>query len=353
MKDVINQHSEREIYLDILRIMATFAVIIIHIAAQNWHKVDINSYEWKAFNIYDSIARWSVPVFVMISGALFLNKTQSIKKIYKKYILRIITAFGFWSFFYAVIAFFNGSDFKSAIYSFIIGNYHMWFLYMIVGIYIITPLIGEITKNDLLTKYFIIISLLFAVIIPNFISTISIINSNLGDFTQSIINKINLQMVLGYTIYYILGYYLSKKDISRTASKFIYYLGGLGFILTIFLTYIISQYKGKANGVFYDYFSLNVLLESLCVFVVIKKIFKYKIINDKIKNIIYLLSKYSFGVYLIHPFIIDVLNKTININSLSFNAIIAVPIVSIIVFCISFLISSILNKIPILKKYIV
>ena len=86
---------KRNLYLDYLRIMATVAVITLHVAAQNWSNVNITSYEWKVFNIVDSAVRWGVPIFVMISGALMLDNDRvlSVKKLYGQKILRIIIAF--------------------------------------------------------------------------------------------------------------------------------------------------------------------------------------------------------------------------------------------------------------------
>ena len=64
--------EKRCIYFDILRIVACFAVIIIHVCS--WYLYsDINSPNWQVFNFYNSIVKWSVPIFVMISGALFLK----------------------------------------------------------------------------------------------------------------------------------------------------------------------------------------------------------------------------------------------------------------------------------------
>lgn len=50
--------TDRQAYYDILRIFATFAVMILHIAADNWYGTDIHSFEWNVSNFYDSIVRW-------------------------------------------------------------------------------------------------------------------------------------------------------------------------------------------------------------------------------------------------------------------------------------------------------
>lgn len=95
--------NERTVYFDYLRVFATFAVMILHLSAQNWYITDVNEFEWQTFNFYDSIVRWSVPVFVMISGALFLNRDIKLKTIYTKYILRIVVSYVAWSAIYAFL----------------------------------------------------------------------------------------------------------------------------------------------------------------------------------------------------------------------------------------------------------
>ncbi|MBR4445084.1 MAG: acyltransferase family protein [Solobacterium sp.] len=100
---------------DVLRVAATIAVILLHVSAQNWHSTDIHSFEWCVFTIYDGLVRWGVPIFTMISGAIFLNRDIPIKKIYTKHILRIITAFIFWSAIYALVNLKNGPGFKETL----------------------------------------------------------------------------------------------------------------------------------------------------------------------------------------------------------------------------------------------
>ena len=99
--------------------------MVLHVAAREWHDTDIRTAEWAAMNFYDSIVRWAVPVFTMISGALFLSKDIPVRKIYSKYIFRIFTAFLFWSLLYAVHGYIKDRDIMKAAGHFLKGHYHL------------------------------------------------------------------------------------------------------------------------------------------------------------------------------------------------------------------------------------
>lgn len=89
--------TDRILYLDYLRILAMIAVITIHSSAHGWCLTDIHTVDWNVYNIFDSIVRWATPVFVMVSGVLFLNEEKeiNISRLYSKNIFRIATAFCF------------------------------------------------------------------------------------------------------------------------------------------------------------------------------------------------------------------------------------------------------------------
>ena len=84
MQQVSNQ---RIIYLDLLRVLATIGVIVIHVCGRGFYGSLFTS-SWYYAVFYHSLVRWCVPVFFMISGALFLNpkKTVTYKEILLKYI---------------------------------------------------------------------------------------------------------------------------------------------------------------------------------------------------------------------------------------------------------------------------
>lgn len=359
--DVMTQTktNDRILYFDFLRIFATLAVMVLHVAAQNWYGTNVSSFEWQTFNFFHSVTRFCVPIFVMISGALFLNKRETrimtgggIYKLYKHNILRIVTAFIFWSAIYALPALLHGSSFKAVCKKIITGHYHMWFLFMIVGLYMIVPFIKKIVESPALTKYFLALALVFAFIIPQARDIASVFNKTLIAEIFNAGVKMNLSFIGGYTCYFILGHCLHTIEFSKKTRCIIYALSAFGFASTALGCSFISIYNNKPNQILCGNFTLNVMLQGVGVFVFFKNLIDTLKISERMQSIIAKLSKYSFGAYLVHALIIEVLNK-IGLNTMSFNPVLSVISISAIVFVISFVVSYVCNHIPVLNKYIV
>ena len=292
-------------------------------------------------------------IFVMISGALFLNGNHSIEKIYKKSIARIVLAFVFWSMIYTAVSMavthLRG---KQALKEFLLGHYHMWFLFMIVGLYMIVPLLKQIVSSMELVKYFLLLSLVFAFVIPQTIAVVSLKFPGVGSLANNMIGKMAFHFTLGYAGYFIAGYYLSKIELSKRMKGIIYFLGLCGLLLTIVSTSILSASQKKADVMFYGNLTVNTLVESIAVFVLAKDLFSGRIVRDKIKDVLGVLSKYSFGAYLIHALVLEELGRLFGLHTLSFFPVVSVPVISIIVFVVSFVLSGILNHIPFIKKVV-
>ncbi len=343
--------KNRILYFDYLRVFSILAVIILHIAAQNWYTVNYQTFEWKIFNLLDSMMRWAVPVFVMISGALFLEREIDIKKLYGKNILRLITAFIFWSVIYAVI---KGGTKGEIVANAIIGHFHMWFIPMIIGVYILTPILKEIVKNKKIMIYFVFSMIAFEFVIPQLCW---ILNDIGGDKIQllsvaflKILNKTNLSNFAGYTSYFVIGYWLNQMDLNKKHRHIIYALGILGMLFTMGMTYGMAVMEGAPTEMYYEYISLNVLLESISVFIFVK----YNAEKwGKINKLVFFLSECSFGVYLIHVLVLEQFKNTLQINTLSFNPLLSIPLLVAVIFIISLGMVMIIKKIPILNKYII
>lgn len=94
-------------------------------------------------------------------------------------------------------------------------------------------------------------------------------------------------------------------------------------------------------------------LTSTSLFIFFKNNFNDLTINKKNNNIIQKISQHTFGIYLIHPLIIDKIVRKFNLLSLINNDVFLIPFISIIVFVISFLISIILKFIPLLGHFLI
>ena len=342
---------KRIAYLDNLRVVATFAVIMIHVAAQNWYSQDVNTTAWKVFNFYDSVARWSVPAFVMFSGALMLGKNISLKKLYTEKIPRFLIVFLIWSLAYALI---KGGSLETVLSNVIKGKTQLWFLYLIVGLYVCIPIFNKIVEDQRITAYFLMVSFALSFVLP-FI--LQVLRDFGGEQVQpwakaltEAYKDMNITLTGGYASCYVAGYYLSKTEIRKPIRLFIYVLGILGAALTVLLSLHISQKQGVPVGDYYGDLNLNVVVQSVAVFVW----FRYNAPSARwVNEIARKLNDCSFGVYLIHFMVIDALEKQLGLNTLSFNPVLAVPVISAVVFTVSLVIAAVIRKIPILKKIII
>lgn len=247
----------------------------------------------------------------------------------------------------------NTTTFVELIGNFISGAVHLWFLPMIIGLYICIPLIKQLTKNDKLIKYFLILSLVFCFIkTQSELVTDCLLKGNaqlIFENVNMLFKNFNVNIAFGFATYFILGFYLNKTEINKKNRMIIYALGIIGLALTILLNLLASKNADKSSEAFYSTTSVNVLLMAIAVFVW----FKYNANgNDKLNKIIIKLSKYSFGAFLVHIFILKVLHS-FGIQSTSFHPVLSVPTITIATTIASYLISLILNKIPVIKKYIV
>ena len=242
-----NKLMQRQYHLDYLRVFASIAIILLHVTAQNMNYVELAGTGWNIYNICNSASSWGVPVFVMISGALFIPREIPTKTLYQKYILRMAIAYVVWSAFYAIVdpignlIFTEGYHitFVEIIGNFISGAVHLWFLPMIIALYMCIPLIKQLTKNDNLIKYFLLLSFIFCfiktqteLVVTNLLSgSVLTIFENVN----TLFKNFNINLVLGYTSYFILGFYLNKTEINKKKRTLIYILGVIGLISTILL----------------------------------------------------------------------------------------------------------------------
>ena len=338
----------RVAYFDALRVFASLAVMMLHLAAQHWADVSVYSEAWRAFNGYNSLVRWCVPVFVMISGALFLERPTSLKKLYGRHVARIAVAFVFWSALYAVISLRRYSLVRAQfLYELVRGHYHLWFLYMIAGLYLIVPLLRLLVQSERLERYFLLLALIFGFMLPELTSLIAQFTLHLGANLQAALQTVDLRFVAGFSGYFVLGYYLNYRTLRKGEVWAIYALGILGFAVTLFGTQALSLRSGAANGLLYGYCTVNVLFEAAAVFTFFKQ---HCNVSSRLLDA---LSAASFGAYLVHALFIDALQFHFDIDTLSFAPALSVPLLTAAVFILAYVMSFMLRIIPLVRNYLI
>lgn len=342
--------NQREYELDLLRVFALLAVILVHcsgIEKKDLHNIDLFE---KIIIFLTSIVTWQVPVFVMISGRFFLDPSRNVAthKIIKA-IKRLLVAFVFWNIIYQVHYILTGVyedlNWKGIFCQILIGPYHFWFLYMLIGLYAITPFLRKITVEKKLMEYFIVLFFLF-----EFLTNYGVILPYIGEILSEILIKTNFHFALGYSGYYILGYYLYKFKPSFKLEIALYICGIFLAIFAGIVTVWKTGIEGY-NGEWYTkYLYPNIIIEAVAVYVFFAHhIGKYSFSKRGI-NLINKLSEYSFGVYLIHALVNELVSyvgrQTLN------NPLIRLPIVLILIYMISNVFIACVRKIPYIGKII-
>ena len=344
--------NNRIIPFDVLRIIAAFAVVMLHVASQRF-ETSFPSGEWEVRNVYDSFVRWCVPIFVMISGALFLNHGRkiSVGRLYKKNILHLIFIFLVWSFIYAIYLAIVKCDYSIShiLLRIIEGPVHFWFLKILIGLYVTIPILRMITQNKQSEEYFLIVALITAFVLPMIFTFIGLYNESYKSFALLHYNAYGIRIASGYVGYFVLGHYLYTYRLSGIVKRFVYIMGLFSVLSVIFLTHWYSHRINESSELFYGNLNIFTLFESLSVYLAI---IDFKL-PTKYNSLVYRLSSLSLGVYLSHFLVIMLFNNLFGIDSGSFNPLFFIPCYSLIVFVLSCLIVSLIMKIPILKKLVV
>ena len=144
------------------------------------------------------------------------------------------------------------------------------------------------------------------------------------------------------------GYYLNKNKMSLYYVIIIYIFGIIGFLFTTLIVYKISIIKQKKYIQYFRALNLNILLYSTSVFV----FFKLNLKNYKKEQLMKKISNYTFGIYLIHPLILNVVRRIIG-DFAQIKLLLSIPLLAIIVFLLSLIICIIIKLIPFFGKYLI
>lgn len=342
---IVNQDKSKLVYLEIARILAIFCVMFDHTGPRG---SILYTYTGNPLTIYASLlsaifCKIGVPLFLMISGALLIDKQESIQVLFKKRIARIgitLVLFSFIRYLYEcfVVNTYSFSlihFFKLLIQDDLFLPY--WYLYTYIGILLILPFIRSVAtklKTDI-CLYFLAVCFFFTTIVP-------IISYYCGI-------SIGLDLYIEMPIIYFVSGYIIEKIATEAREGHVTILAILlassSFLYMFMLTINNEEYRGN-NG---QAFVLQLLYPlTIGIFTLIKAINWNK--YQAISKIAVFCGGAVFGIYLIEDYLRNTLGFIYDYLAPIISPMAACLVWLIAVFTIGLIIIHILKKIPCLRK---
>jgi len=340
----IMNKKERIYYIDILKSLAIFSVVFIHVFALG----EISQIKGITISSFAEIFKFAVPIFIMISGALLLNRNyDSISSFLKRKYTRLIPPYLLWILFvifaliYPPLSNHNPID-LSIVYTTIFNFPHAWYFWLMIGVYLLIPVLNEFIKTDDIkaSKYIVSIFILSSILYQTLVIFKAYTFLDLSFFISPI----------GYLC---LGYLLSRYEFKNTNLVLI------ASILLFIITSTIKVINADSPEVILIFSNLPVGFASLMdisifrivqagsLFLIIKYL-PFKL--SKIKKIITSISRSSYGIYLVHISINLLVFNFVPVTGSGTKVFLTLLIGTFVVFLISWIIVLITSRIPYISK---
>ena len=327
-----NQKNQHIVWLDVVRFIAMFTVVCCHCTdpfnfypgtAPNIGEIKL----WGA--IYGSVLRPCVPLFVMITGALLLPVRGDASTFYKKRIPRVFYPFLIWSVLYNLFPWITGllglnpqiildffpyageevmqQSFSVSLeyilmipFNFSILAVHMWYIYLLIGLYLYLPVFSAwVEKASERAKLMFLLAWGVTLLLPYYYQFVS--NYLWGTCSWNSFGM--LYAFAGFNGYLLLGHYLKNLEWSLKKTLAIGIpMFAAGYAVT-FLGFrhitALPEYTDEMLELFFTYCSLNVVMMTIPVFMLAKKV---KVNSERMKKALANLTVCGFGIYMIHYF---------------------------------------------------
>lgn len=323
--------------MDILKGYALLAMILLHVSAVGLSEAEVGCDAWHVSNFYNNLCRFCVPIFIMISGAIFLSRDISMRK----YIKRLSLALLFWCSVYAIYIsipeILSGKMTIGLYVNRVVSPTHLWFLWMILPLYLATPIFRAIVKDRNATEWFLWLWLAFGIIIPamQFLPSF-------GQYVKTIVDQTHFFLVLEYGGYYVLGYFLVTNTI-KSLEKYAMYYVIIGIIVSVIGTYLVSSPIKQTSELFLGYMFPTTFLTSVGLFVYFKNHAGQWKMPPIMLKLISILSISSLGIYAVHMFFLVAFHK-IGLTYSILNSIVSIPLICLLCVTISITVAYVIRR---------
>jgi surface polysaccharide O-acyltransferase-like enzyme len=322
---------------ELLRIVAAFFVVMIHASGSGS----------LAGIFYDGIARFSVPVFVISSGYYMLARRQDGRKLAKK-CGRLFLLLLVWSAIYYGYNLLCGGTYgglRELVTYLLTQPVHLWYLYAAMTLYLFTPMLyvfcANATRRE--ERYALGVTFLLGSVV------LILLRADCSAVLATVIDKMKVPYTLGFVCLYLLGDYLRKYDLCRRTRWLLYAAGLLGTAFTVLGTWKLPAY-GMPSDLLLSFFAPNVMAAGAAVFVLIRQLYARRPIrSDRIRAWVHRLADCTLGIYLLHPLILQILQRTVEPLLLSTRPCFLIPQRTVLAFLLSAILVYLIRKVPVLK----
>ncbi len=290
----LNDGRERIIWLDALRVVACFGVVTIHVVAPLIQCVPPGSAAWWTCSMTMSLVSSSVLVFVLISGTLFLGRPchEDVPGFFARR-MRFMAQVLFWTVFYMVLRCMSERDlsWSRLLTDLFYGSpyYHLWFLYMIAGLYLVTPsLCRYVRKVQRPVRMSIVLFLMVCVCVLTLAENI---------LSFRLFQNIVL-LFIPFIPFFLLGHELRMEEVGVRFGKtclgsFLVTVVALPAVVSVCLS---RHYGEGVVSWLFGSFSIFVMVMAICIFR-----FFNAVRDARILALTARLSPVTLGTYVLHP----------------------------------------------------
>jgi surface polysaccharide O-acyltransferase-like enzyme len=294
---------KRLLHADVIRAWATLAVVLLHASVlyvDRWQQVPISW--WWMGNIVHSLARCAVPLFILLSGSLLLGqgKVESLGDFWRKRLGKLLIPGGLWSIVYlavcqspetAAVPWFGQvlSLLEKPAYG------HLWFLYMILGLYLVTPVLRVCVRHaDRSTlRYYLILWFIFCQLLPFLTTVLKLPTIYLANFFN----------VNGFVGMFVLGYFLDTLTLTVRLKLWAAGLAiGSWAAVAVATPMVINPTTGNPSSAIYEVTSPLTLGLSIGIYLLLKSLPNHELSQQypRLYRAIGVVSGASFTIYLAH-----------------------------------------------------
>ena len=343
------QLNARDPALDVIRAVAILMVVTIHTASPALYGAVGTSHWWTGL-FWGSLVRPAVPLFFMCTGALFLSREISLKKLYGKNFLRIVIIMLFWAMvaqlYRLVTAGFSAAGLWEAVKNVLLFRHesHFYYLHLLLLVYAFLPILQVFVRSA--DRKSMIYALSFwgvtGILLPllRYFPPFSLMYPLEGWYM--------LNMAYSSIGYVLLGHCL--RQYGSRIPRWVYALSlPVGFLLIFAGTGLMSLRAGTLVEVLLEGWSVCAMLVAVGVFGLAVTARGFRPFTVRFTR---RLSEASLCIYLIHGVFLEILEK-VGLTADSFLPLISVPVIVIIIVVLNWLVYEVLARIPIVNRWLV